>query len=86
MGGNKMVIVELCVGSACYVKGSNQIISMVKQMLVDNNWEEKVDIKGAFCMGMCTQGIGVKVNGKAIEGLGLHNAKQLIEQRIKEEL
>lgn len=81
-----MVTVELCIGSACYVKGSNQVVTMVQDMIREKGWEDKVKIKGAFCMGMCTQGIGVKINGEAILGLGLHNAKNVIEKRIEEAL
>lgn len=78
-----MVTVEVCIGSACYVKGSNQIVTMLQELVKQNGWEEKVSIKGAFCMGMCTQGMGIKVNGSVLTGIGLHNAKAEIEQAIR---
>lgn len=81
-----MVIVEICVGSSCYVKGSNQVVSLVKSMIEMNHWQEKVELKGAFCMQMCSEGLGVKVNGKPLSKLGLHNAEQELTRAILGEL
>ncbi len=81
-----MVVVEICVGSSCYVKGSNQVVQIVKEMINKNNWQDLVEIKGAFCMQMCTDGLGVKINGKPIDKLGLHNAEEVIKEIISKEL
>jgi NADH-quinone oxidoreductase subunit G len=80
-----MIDVEVCLGSACFVKGSHQIVTIVKKMIEENNWEEKVCIKGAFCMGKCSEkGVGVKINGENISNIGIYNAGEELEFRIKE--
>ncbi len=81
-----MVTIEICIGSSCYVKGSNQLVEMVKQMIIDNNWQEKVVLKGSFCMGVCAQGLGVKINGNILQGIGLHNAKDEITKEVTQNL
>lgn len=81
-----MVVVEVCVGSSCYVKGSNQVVSLVKEMIAENHWEDKVTLKGAFCMQMCSEGLGVRVNGKPLKKLGLHNVKEELYAAIAGEL
>lgn len=77
-----MIIVEVCIGSACYVKGSNQLVALLQEMIKEKGWEQKVTLKGAFCMQACTKGLGLKVNGKAIYGVGLHNAEEILNQEI----
>ena len=79
-----MVIVEICVGSACYVKGSNQVVASLKQMIKDHHWEDKVTLKGSFCMGLCNRGLGVRVAGKQLTGLHLGNAVEILEKEISE--
>ena len=34
-----MVQVEVCIGSACYVKGANQVIQDLMTMIEENNWK-----------------------------------------------
>ncbi len=81
-----MVTVEVCVGSSCYVKGSNQVVAMVKEMIEMNHWEDQVELKGAFCMQMCSEGLGIKVNGKPLFKVGLHNVREELTRAIEEAL
>lgn len=74
-----MHTIEICVGSSCFVKGSNELVEMLKKYLEENNLEDKVQLKGAFCMGQCAKGLGVRVDGKLLEGVTLSNAISLIE-------
>jgi NADH:ubiquinone oxidoreductase subunit E len=81
-----MVIIEICIGSSCYVRGANNVVEYVNTWIEQFQWEEKVKVKGAFCMGLCSQGLGVKINGQAVSGLGLHNIDTLLLPLIQQEL
>lgn len=74
-----MNVIEICVGSSCFVKGSNELVIILKKYLEDNHLEDKVQLKGAFCMGQCAKGLGVRVNGKLLDGVTLNNALEMIE-------
>ena len=78
-----MVTVEVCIGSACYVKGSNQVVSILQDLIREKGWENQVEVKGAFCMQVCTQGLGLRVNDKQLLGVGLHNVKETLEREIQ---
>ena len=78
-----MVTVEVCIGSACYVKGSNQVVSILQDLIREKGWENQVEVKGAFCMQVCTQGLGLRVNGKQLLGVGLHNVQETLEREIQ---
>ncbi len=83
-----MVTVEVCIGSACYVRGSNHVVDDLKTMIKEEGWEEKVALKGSFCMKACQNhiGLGIKVNGKQLEGITLQNAKEMIRQEVQKDL
>ncbi len=55
-----MVTLEVCVGSACHMKGSYTIISKLQELISEHQLEEKVNIKAAFCFGKCSKAVSVK--------------------------
>lgn len=83
-----MIVIEICVGSSCHVKGSNQLIGILKEMIKYHEWEAHVVLKGVFCMQRCLggHGLGISINQEVIEGVGLHNAKEVLYERIVKEM
>ena len=61
-----MVKVTVCVGSSCHLKGSRQVVEGLRQLIVDNKLEDKIDLAGTFCMGKCEQGVCVTVDGELL--------------------
>ena len=59
-----MVKVTVCVGSSCHLKGSRQVVEGLRQLIVDNKLEDKIDLAGTFCLGKCEQGVCVTVDGE----------------------
>lgn len=78
--------IEICIGSSCYVKGSDKVVLIVKELLIKRQLDTKIEFKGSFCMNVCAQGIGVKVNGKMIRILDLDLAQQQINLALDEAL
>ncbi len=56
--------ITVCIGSACHLKGSEQIVDQLQQLIASNKVEEKVELAGAFCMGRCKNGVSVSVDGE----------------------
>ena len=79
-----MVNVEICIGSSCYVKGSDKVVAIVKNLISEQGWEDKVTVKGSFCIQSCQNkyGLGIKVNAQTIKGVTLSNAKEIIKDAI----
>ena len=77
-----MHTIEICVGSSCFVKGSNELVALLKAYIEENNLESSVQLKGAFCMGQCSRGLGVRVDGKLLDGVTLANAIELIDLEL----
>ena len=49
-----MTVITVCVGSACHLKGSHQIIEYFKKAIEESGLEKEVELKGTFCMEKCT--------------------------------
>lgn len=55
--------IQVCIGSVCHLKGSYEIINRLEQLVKDNDLEDKVKIKAAFCLGDCVRAVCVKYDG-----------------------
>ena len=57
--------ITICIGSSCHLKGSQDIIRILERLVSYHHLEDKVTLKGSFCMGECTSnGVCVDVDGK----------------------
>ena len=57
--------VTICIGSACHLKGSRDVISKMQEMLAQNGLIDKLDLNGACCSGNCVkEGVCVTVDGE----------------------
>ena len=55
--------VSICIGSACHLKGSREVIQKLQKLVAENGLEDKVDLNGDFCGGNCKMGVCVTVDG-----------------------
>lgn len=58
------MVVTICVGSSCHLKGSREIITRLETLISEHNLISQVELNGAFCMGQCVKGVCVKLNGE----------------------
>lgn len=79
-----MVVVKVCVGSSCHMKGSYQVIKTFESLIKLNEIEDKVQLKASFCLGCCLNGIAVLVNEKPVTNVGFSNAEQIFYKEIYE--
>ena len=74
--------VSVCVGSSCHLKGSYDIIQLMKTALAKHQLEEKVNLAAAFCLGKCTGGGSIKVDDEVITGVSKENFDEIFEKYI----
>lgn len=74
--------VYICVGSSCHLKGSYDIIELMKSKISANNLDSKVCLKAAFCLGKCTEGVTIKVEDEIICGVSKENFDEIFEKYI----
>ena len=56
------MVVTICIGSSCHLKGSRDIISIFQRLVSMHGLSDKVELTGSFCMGQCEKGVCVKVD------------------------
>lgn len=74
--------VYLCMGSACHQQGSYQVLVKLRELLIRHDLEQKIELKGAFCLGNCRNGIVMKFREIFFEDICPEN----IEQRFAKDI
>lgn len=59
-----MVVVTVCVGSSCYVRGSDRVAESLQRLIEVHGLDGKVEVSGAFCMEHCSLGVTVRVDDR----------------------
>ncbi len=57
------MVVKVCVGSSCHLKGSYDVIQVLKDIVKKYDVEDLVELQASFCLGHCAQGVNVKTEG-----------------------
>ena len=73
--------VTICIGSACHLKGSREIIQQLQQLVKEHGVSDKVDLNGAFCTGNCVNGVCVTVDG-TLYSFSPETTKEFFEKEI----
>lgn len=74
--------ITVCVGSACHLKGSHEIINYFKNAIQEAGLEKEVELKGTFCMDKCTDGANLLVDGELFHANSPDDAKEIFEREI----
>ena len=75
------LVIQVCVGSSCHLKGSHAIVKLMKKAIADNNLQDKVELKATFCLGHCTDGPSVKV-GDEVFGMTEETFDKLFAEKV----
>lgn len=74
--------INVCVGSSCHLRGSYQIINLMKENLEKHGLTDKVNLSAAFCLGHCTDGVSIKVDDEIITGVSPENFDQIFSKYV----
>ena len=78
-----MLIVQVCVGSSCHLKGSEAIVELFERAIAENGIEDEVVLTGSFCIGKCNRvGVTVQVNDDVYVGINTENFRDFFKTHI----
>ena len=78
-----MLIVQICVGSSCHLKGSQQIVELFQEKLAAHGLEDEVVLSGSFCIGKCNRcGVTIQVDEDIHTGVTPENFEAFFRQNI----
>ena len=82
---NEKITISLCVGSACHLKGSREVIEAIQEEVANRGLGDQIELRAAFCLNHCGRdkdGITVKVNEDIFDGINLGNIAALFEEKV----
>ncbi len=78
-----MLIIQICVGSSCHIKGSQEIVELLQAAIADNHLEDDVVLTGSFCTGKCNRiGVTVQVNEDTYIGITRDNFGEFFKTNV----
>ena len=78
-----MLFVQVCVGSSCHLKGSQDIVELLESAVKEHGIADDVVLSGSFCIGKCNRiGVTVQVNDDIHVGVTRENFREFFKQNI----
>ena len=82
-----MLVVQICVGSSCHLKGSEEIVRLLESAVSEHHIEDEVVLTGSFCIGQCNRvGVTIQVNDDIHVGITRENFKEFFKTHILDAL
>ena len=79
--------IQICVGSSCHLKGSEQIVELFQKAIEERNLADKITLAGSFCIGRCNrEGVTVQIDDEIITGVTPETFDRFFEKEILQKL
>ena len=79
---SKRIELRICMGSACHQKGVTAVLAVLERLLADNSLGDSVELKGAFCLGPCVEGIVMQLGEQQFTRLSPANISERFAQEL----
>lgn len=81
------MVVQVCVGSSCHLKGSAEIVEMLQKAVEERHLEDEITLAGSFCIGKCNRvGVTIQVDDEIHVGITKENFKEFFNEHILSKL
>ena len=77
------MIVQICIGSSCHIKGSYDIVKLMEEAIAENKLENEITLAGSFGTGRCNRmGVTVQVDDDIYTGITKETFKDFFNEHI----
>ena len=77
------MIIQICVGSSCHLKGSPEIVELLQNAVEQNHLEDEITLAGSFCIGKCNRvGVTIQVDDDIHTGITKENFKEFFQENV----
>ena len=81
------MIIQICVGSSCHLRGSADIIRLMQEAVEKHRLECDVTLAGCFCMGECNRvGVTVQIDDTVHTGVTTENFDEFFSENVLNKL
>ncbi|MDO4458778.1 MAG: (2Fe-2S) ferredoxin domain-containing protein [Clostridia bacterium] len=81
------MIIQICVGSSCHLKGSEEIVELLQKYIQEKKLETEITLAGSFCIGRCNrEGVTIQVDDEVVTGVTPANFRDFWEDKVLKNL
>ncbi len=81
------MIVQICVGSACHIKGSEKLVELFQKAITENKLDNEITLAGSFCTGRCNrEGVTVSIDDDVYTGITPEKFEDFFKDKILKKL
>ena len=78
-----MLFVQICIGSSCHLKGSQEIVELFQNAVEEYHLEDEIVLSGSFCIGKCNRiGVTVQINDDVHVGVTRENFREFFKENV----
>jgi NADH:ubiquinone oxidoreductase subunit E len=77
------VVVRVCVGTNCFVRGGQDLLTELMKFLDAEGLTEMVDIRATFCLERCGEGPNVAIDEDLFTGARFQDVRDAILVKVK---
>ena len=77
------MIIQICVGSSCHLKGSPEVVELLQKAVEEYGLSDEITLAGSFCIGKCNRiGVTVQVDDDIHTGVNKENFKEFFKENV----
>jgi len=82
MKTGKKIIIKVCMGSSCFVRGNSENLAYIEEFIKNNKLDAEIELFGQRCENKCDLGPNIIINDKLYEKVDLRTIKNLLGEMI----
>ena len=80
------MIIQICVGSSCHLKGSEKIVELFQKAIADCPYGDEITLAGSFCTGRCNrEGVTITVDDTVYTGVTPESFQPFFDEHVLSE-
>ena len=77
------MIIEICVGSSCHLKGSYELVELFQREVEKRKLDTEITLAGCFCTGLCNRtGVTVKIDDVPYTGVTPEGFDEFFKENV----
>ncbi|MDD3941111.1 MAG: (2Fe-2S) ferredoxin domain-containing protein [Sphaerochaetaceae bacterium] len=76
------VVVEICMGSSCFARGNAKALGYLESYVERHDLADVVELTGHLCLGTCSQGPNMRIDGVLHTSVRPDQAVLLLENAL----
>ncbi len=75
--------IKVCIGSACHLKGSYDVIKKFQAYITKHQLDESIILKSSFCLGRCSDAVSIQIDTDDIISMSPDGVEGFMDQLLK---